>query len=278
MKYCIAIFCIMLFGSFSRPPKPANTAHTFSKIMLASSGCFGTCPMELILIDSNRNVLFQGIRYTNTIGLYTAKMPERMYKHILEAFSKVDIDTLKNRYETRWTDLETITVLFEKNGKIYKSIEDYGHKAPYEYQAAYTYLRNVYSKLKLKQTLFPDSTEKALFYYFTQGKYIYYLNGLQSMLLYDYLRNGVATQDTYTAKYELKEHSYTMKLTVTDTVPTQANISSDGRYYTIKYKNKKPVTIDIGFNFFERNMNMFDKDSTDAKKPVDDDIQFKQIK
>jgi hypothetical protein len=66
----------------------------------------------------------------------------------------------------------------------------------------------------------------------------------ETFLLFDYLRNGRISNNKFKTRFKLH--------TDYDPINPLYDIDTDGRFYTFVVKGK-PVTIDIGFNFYDVN-------------------------
>jgi hypothetical protein len=134
---------------FKREKYEIKCKDTFDKILISSSGCFGSCPISNTLIDKNGQVIFEGIDYNTVNGLYKSKINQSEFEEILKSFQKANWKNLKDNYVAGHTDDESITVTFIKDDKLVKQIKDYGHEAPDEFNWAYLPLRFLYQRLKL---------------------------------------------------------------------------------------------------------------------------------
>lgn len=123
----------------------------FDKIVISSSGCYGSCPISTTLIDKDGVVVFNGIEYNTIEGMYTAKMISNKFSEIVTSFQKANWKNLKPNYVASHTDDERIILIFIKDNKIIKTISDYGREAPEELRWAYEPLRYLYQQLKLVQ-------------------------------------------------------------------------------------------------------------------------------
>lgn len=219
-----------------------NEKCIFDKIIVSSSGCFGTCPVSDICIEKQGNVFFSG-QYHNAInGLYTSKISFEKYTEFELNFKKANIENLKNYYRANWTDDETITVTFIKGNKIVKTISDYGRQAPTEFYWAYMPVRYCYQQLGLVS--YSDSVKLPLFIYrFEQANSVYELAKSEGFFLLMELYNGKLVQQNFVKKYlvECKNDNGEMVKLVTD-----------GRFYRYEQQidNK---SIDIGYDFITTN-------------------------
>ena len=84
-------------------------------IALSSSGCFGTCPIVNIIIESNGNVTFYGERYVDKLGFYEGQISKENFLKISDEFSKAGIETLDQNFAVGHTDDErSLQLLFLK--------------------------------------------------------------------------------------------------------------------------------------------------------------------
>src|SRR5690606_25915270 len=97
----------------------------FDKIIYSSTGCYGTCPIYNISIDSEGNVLFYGEEYTNPIGIYHSKATTNQTEFIFGKFRNANPIKLEDKYYETVTDMATYTTTFVKDGKVIKTIYDY---------------------------------------------------------------------------------------------------------------------------------------------------------
>ncbi|MER2996985.1 DUF6438 domain-containing protein [Pontibacter populi] len=254
------------FVNFRRANYNLKDAPTFDAIVLSTSGCYGSCPISSTMISSDGKVLFFGAKYTTKEGLMEGNITEKMYKKLQENFQKSGIDTLDERYAAGGTDMEEISVTFIKNGKIYKTIRDYGKEGPHELLWAQIPLRYLYQNTVLKP-LSPDNTPFYTYLYnfeFEQGDKTLELSQSESFLLWNYLRTAKKTNTAFKPRFDLVHYgNYYWFPSITEEMNGEGYeaekkekfipIKTDGRYYTFYRDREKPETVDIGFNFFDTN-------------------------
>jgi hypothetical protein len=236
----------------------------FDQISLSTSGCYGSCPIINIIIDSNGYVLFYGEMYVSKIGFYEGQISKDKFNAIEKEFRKAKILDLKKEYSASWTDDETITTTFLKQGEIKKSIEDYGRTGPDELVWAYTSLRYLFQDIALEKI---DSTKippylNLHFFRFEKGDQILSLTQSESFLLWNYLRKGSLVQENFDGKYKMnftRNYTWAPSYDELDNAYNEQsenkvkNIVTDGRYYTFILHGQQPLTIDIGFDFLTQN-------------------------
>ncbi|WP_264553674.1 DUF6438 domain-containing protein [Flavobacterium sp. N2038] len=233
-----------IFAKYARTEPKINSNENYDKIIVSSSGCYGSCPVSSISIDNNGNVLFYGQYYNTQNGFFKSKISKNEYQKIQTSFKKANIKKLEDDYHGSWTDDETITITFIKNNKIVKSISDYGGVSPVELIWAYTPVRYLYQQVKLT----PLKAEKPLLSMwrisFTKGNQICDLSKSESFYLFTEIFKGKETAYKFENKYTIGFWNDQDK---------KETIYTDGRYF--KYKDK---TIDIGYDFLTVN-NLTDK-------------------
>ncbi|HRG09181.1 MAG TPA: DUF6438 domain-containing protein, partial [Cyclobacteriaceae bacterium] len=236
----------------------------FDAISLSTSGCFGSCPIINIIIDSTGNVLFFGEMYVSKIGFYEGKISKDKFIAIEKEFRKAQILDLKRKYSASWTDDETISTTFIKQNEIKKTIEDYGRTGPDELVWAYPSLRYLFQDITLEKI---DSTKippylNLHFFRFEKGDQILALTQSESFLLWNCLRKGSLVQTNFDGKYNMnftRNYTWAPSYDELDNAYNEQaenkvkNIVTDGRYYTFILHGQQSLTIDIGFDFLSKN-------------------------
>jgi hypothetical protein len=231
-----------LFVKYAKANYEINNESFFDKIIVSSSGCYGTCPISDICIDKQGNVFFSGQYYNTMNGLFTSKISPDKYTIFESNFKKADIENLETSYSAIWTDDETITVTFIKDNKIAKTISDYGRQAPTEFYWAYLPIRYLYQQLDLDA--YTNSKKLPLFiYYFETINSIYRLSKSEHFFLLTELYNGELVQQNFDEKYMIECEDWQRE---------PVKLITDGRYYKYEQQSTQQV-IDIGYNFIEKN-------------------------
>jgi hypothetical protein len=211
---------------------------------VSTSPCFGSCSIGSTSIDNQGNFIFYGQGFTKKEGLFVSKTNKELYKRIERNFKKADIDTLYEKYAVNWTDAQTVTVTFIKDNKIYKTISDYGRKAPREFYWAYTPVSLLYQKLNLKPFVTTEQNEFPMSYtcFENKGK-ICCLEKSESFYLFTEICKSKEVHATFEKKYVIEYW---------ETENIKKKILTDGRYYQLEKKDKT-IIFDLGYNFLERN-------------------------
>ena len=243
---------------FKRLEYNIDTVLDFDQIIYSSSGCYGTCSIIDISIDKNNHIFFQGEGYVGKLGFYEGQLDNNLRKYVFEKFKKANPLRLQKQYEVNHTDDECITTTFIKDGKIIKTIRDYGGIGTNELNWAYTAIANLYNIVNLNRI--PDDEPfypKYHYYTFKKGRLILPLEKSESFYLWTELKKSKITLQEFSPDYIVtftwnayyvgrdankREHKSEYK-----------KISTDGRFFKFEYKNAPTVTYDLGYNFIEQN-------------------------
>lgn len=231
------------YDMYAKLTYQTDAMEHYDKIIMSSSGCYGSCPILSISIDNAGTMLFSGIEYTDKTGLYKAQVSLQEFKNFEENFKQSAIKDLKDHYGASWTDDQTISVTFVRNDTIVKSVSDYGRHAPTEFIWAYNDLSYLYLRKKLEKINASIPFDFFGDIYFADKKHYYPMYESEVFFLFQELMMKATVSDQkfkplyFTTDYfwEEGEKMYT-----------------DGRFYQIKLENET-VVYDLGYNFITRN-------------------------
>jgi hypothetical protein len=229
--------------NFAKCNYEADTPELFDELVVSTSGCLGTCPINNTIIEKSGKVIFYGEEFNNQDGLYTFSLTKEEYNRVMSRFMKIGIRKMKDQYEADWTDDQQITLTFLKEGKIIKSIRDYGKIGPAELYWAYLPVVNMYQLNKLealKINLPPLTQARNIIYSFdwTLG-----LSKSEAYYLWNLLRQAKELNYSFVKKYEIDFHG----------AGQIKKVETDGRFFTFESVDGNKRTFDIGFNFFDKN-------------------------
>ena len=117
---------ILFFTSCFNFTKQKELQSPEKIISLEKTACFGRCPVFKIIIYSNGECLYNGIKFVKKSGEYNLKINKREIDEILSQAKEIGFDNLKNEYSERITDLPTTYIMINN-----KKIKDY-YGAPTE--------------------------------------------------------------------------------------------------------------------------------------------------
>ncbi|MDR2839768.1 MAG: DUF6438 domain-containing protein [Paludibacter sp.] len=230
--------------TYSRLTYNVDTVPDFDQIIYSSSGCFGTCQIINISVDKNGEVYFQGESYASKIGFFKGKIDNHTQEYIFGKFKKANPINLLNHYSCDYTCQATITTTFIKDGKIVKTIRDYGNAAPKELKWAYVSIFHLQDIIELDSL---SENPQLNYDAFRKNKLLSLpLQKSQSFYLWTELAKSNVTEQTFNPIYSL---SFSEK----NNENNYKAITTDGRFYKFEYNNKSSITYDLGYNFIEHN-------------------------
>ncbi len=228
---------------FSKIKYKENQNENFDKIIISKSPCFGSCPINDIEINKNGNVNYSGSYYNSKNGFFKSKISSNQFNEIELSFKKTNYLNLKDKYSANWTDDQEVSVTFVKDNKIIKSITDYGRQSPKLFRINLEPLTFLYQKLKLSESKTIKDFQNIRYYRFQKGNQIISLTTSEVFYLFNLLDNSKTTNKKFKTQY----------ITNYDVDFDVNKIETDGRFYKIFSKDKSSRTLDLGFNFIEKN-------------------------
>lgn len=247
-----------------------DTMPRFEQIIFSSSGCYGSCPILDFSLNRNGQFFFQGEGYTESLGFFKGKLTRDQTNFIFNKFRKADILHIDKDYDVGHTDDQSITTTYIVNGKIVKTIHDYGMAGPSELVWAYIPISNAYKQVDLDSISEDDPFYPKLSYFtFHKDSLILSLEKSESFYLWTELKNSNKLDTTFKSKYEL---DFRRNYTYWGPDPNESrqhklkikSIKTDGRLFRFYFENDKTITYDIGYNYIDRNF-----DENNFRKPKD---------
>ena len=241
------------YNAYYQLIKKTNTYFNTKKydaIIVERSPCYGSCPFNSTYIDRKGNFCFKAYDYNTQKGNFFSKIDNETTDEFFENFDKIDIFKLKDNYSAMLTDSQTNVISFIKNGKIVKTIETYVD-CPIDLEMAFTKLSYAYQKVKLNydydgKYIFE---KKVRFGSFVFEKTKYRLMDSESFFLENEIRKGIKSNYKFTEKFELTFYEYLKE----DEKSEIKKILSDGRFFKFIKNDNTSFTIDIGYNFIDKN-------------------------
>lgn len=218
-----------------------NYEYSFDELVVSTSGCYGTCPVLSININKNGMVYIDADRYNTIEGHFIANASNSIFERIQLDFLKARYYELEDNYAANWNDMETITISFIKNGRIVKTIIDYGRQGPAELNWAYTYVRYLYQSLNLEKWKKATDVNFIFNHDLEKGDSTLWLNESESFYLFKELQTKPKSTTRFNPIYKIKYRNGKDETKI---------MQSDGRYFKLADHS---TTIDIGYNFFKDN-------------------------
>lgn len=138
------ITLIYKFGDFVEESKTTEI-HKIERIEYSTTGCFGTCPIFNLIINSDRTSKWDAKEYNEidnkeVKGSFQATLSQDKFDELLNLLNYINFVKLKDNYAVRWTDDQSSTLkITYDNGKT-KTIEDYGLIGTYGLDRVYQLL------------------------------------------------------------------------------------------------------------------------------------------
>lgn len=148
----IFILLIITATAFSCNDKKVEhqRENEIHKIVFATGGCFGTCPIQVFSIDSSLAVRYQGLKYTDNIGSYVGSVDRALFDSLNIKFENVNYKQLDTTYSG--TDDDLLTELFIYYGDEVKHITSTFNDMPVNVQVLYNWLLATQEKFDLTKT------------------------------------------------------------------------------------------------------------------------------
>lgn len=217
--------------------------NSFDNLIVSTSGCDGTCPVDDIMISKNGEIEYYGEMYVNQKGFSKSKISPKSFANIENNYKKANFMNLKENYIASRSDAMTITTTFIKDGKILKTITDYGHESPTEMKWAT--LPIVYLNQNIKLERKDDFKNFIDFQYvgFVSGQKVCELTKSESFYLKYLLQHSQESKKNFKVKYTINYWA----------AGTKKKIESDGQYFKFETKKGEFTTLNLGYNFLEKN-------------------------
>ncbi|MCW5960222.1 MAG: hypothetical protein KIS76_08660 [Pyrinomonadaceae bacterium] len=117
---------IYKFGDFVEISNSPQT-HQIEKIEYKTSGCYGTCPVFELTIDSNKNAIYKPNAFNKKKkGIFKGTIRNFEYDELIGLLNYVDFTNLKDSYAVGWTDDQSSQLIVTYDGGKVKKIDDYG--------------------------------------------------------------------------------------------------------------------------------------------------------
>ncbi len=237
----------------SKKTKLKQNNLIFDEIIVSKSGCYGTCPENNTIVKANGEIIFNGIRFNLKEGFYTGKFSPKIFQDFNNQLNQMDLNSLEKNYSIDVTDLQTETITLISKGKIYKTISDYGNKSPFELRRLIRNISYLYQKNNLEKIIVKDP----IFIYFFKSKNhrVSLIDDSEKFFLFDELSNAKVINNTnekfpFVCNYLLERpEGFDYK----DISLYEREVSTDGRIFKIQLRDKTYKTVDLGYNFFEKN-------------------------
>lgn len=118
--------------------------------MFATGGCYGTCPIQAIDIDSTLTFKYHGIEYTDKKGFYTGVVTSGFWDTLNIKLESINYKQLDTAYVHSYDDLSTEVFIYY-NSKV-KHIYGQSASLPDSVMTVYNWLLESMRTFELKRT------------------------------------------------------------------------------------------------------------------------------
>ncbi|MGB5983155.1 MAG: DUF6438 domain-containing protein [Nonlabens sp.] len=112
--------------------KKTRIHDTFDRIDISLSPCYGPCPVFDLTVSKDGSAVLKAERHLDKKDTYKTAIPLPLVDYLFSKFEQQPILKYKTRYAASHTDDQTVTLKFYRNGKLVKTITDYGSYSPQE--------------------------------------------------------------------------------------------------------------------------------------------------
>ncbi|HRO74643.1 MAG TPA: DUF6438 domain-containing protein [Crocinitomicaceae bacterium] len=162
IKQITTILIVILFIGCEQKNHERNNEIT--RIVFATGGCYGTCPIQAIDIDSTLNFNYHGVRYTRKKGFYTGVVTKGFWDTLNMKLENINFKELDTTYEYSVDGLSTEIFIYYNN-KV-KHIHGEYSDLPDSVRIVYDWLLTSIGTFKFKPTqkrlTFPTIIQKPM--------------------------------------------------------------------------------------------------------------------
>ena len=118
-------------------------------VYFASTGCFGTCPIMYLEIDSSLQVKFYGESYTPVTGGYSGAIARYQYNHILDRIRNIPLNSLQPFYKASGSDAQIRGIAIVNGDSVIKTASYGSYREPLELDLLYNQLEYLFDPTHL---------------------------------------------------------------------------------------------------------------------------------
>lgn len=144
MKTTLSVLLFVVL--FSCSDNQVNKNQYISRIVYATGGCFGQCPIQVIDIDSSLTFHYQGVKFTKDTGLFKGIISVDFWNELNKNLKENDFKKLDSNY-FQSVDDQSIEIMIYYNNKV-KRIRAQENSAPQEIHRFIKWFDKEFSSLK----------------------------------------------------------------------------------------------------------------------------------
>jgi hypothetical protein len=140
-------------------------SHEIKRIVFATGGCYGNCPIQVIDIDSSLKTKYQGVKNSASNGFYCGTVSAQFWDTLNIKLESINYKNLDTSYGYSEDDLSTEIFVYYNDNKI-KHIVGQSSSLPDSVLKVYKWLLTTIDQMKFEKTkdsfIFPTRIEKPI--------------------------------------------------------------------------------------------------------------------
>lgn len=243
--------------TFLKLPAIKDSLPLFDRIIF-STFCYSCSSVMSISIASNGEMVFHGEGRIDKQGFYRGRLSKAYTSYVFEKFRKANIKNLDTSYyhdNFISSHPYVTTTSLMNDGSIYKTVVDSDMAAPEQLVWAYIPAFFAYQTTKLDKI----AEENLPFYQhldyfdFIKKDSILNIEKTEAFVLWQELGLAKPTSKDFTPTYQVS-FNYFQDIEASKNSYQVTAIKSDGRFYRFYIQKKVLLTLDLGYNFIEKNL------------------------
>lgn len=111
------------------PSSTAPPAERITEISLERTPCFGSCPVDKVVLRADGTAAYTGTRFVERLGEFRGTLSTRDFQRLAGLLTSQRFFNLRNRYASRATDLPSRITSAVRSGTR-KAVTNYGDAGP----------------------------------------------------------------------------------------------------------------------------------------------------
>jgi hypothetical protein len=115
MMFRTGLFAFIIALSFHscKTAKKSIVPFQHERIVLERTPCFGTCPQYTLTIASDGSMIYEGKRFTNMTGMWTANISPVQVDSLFKLVHKADLSQYQAEYPSPYSDLPSVIIVHQ---------------------------------------------------------------------------------------------------------------------------------------------------------------------
>lgn len=115
--------------TLAAPGAPAPPVQRITEISLERTPCFGSCPVDKVVLRADGTATYTGTRFVERLGEFQGTFSPRDFQRLAGLLTSQRFFNLRNRYAAPATDLPSRITTAVRNGAR-KTVTNYGDAGP----------------------------------------------------------------------------------------------------------------------------------------------------